>query len=181
MKDESLAGEKKTNMEAQAAAEEAPPLPPPWLLCDGEETRVLMLLKEEAAVPSCLMLTQCSWHRVGGAWVLPEPSCCRSCAKARCKHARVGGWVGGWTLKINAHTYRTYRNLLGKLQQVFDGEPEMLIEAVSIMESLLVHARRVMCTKLENSDETVGPVFDYEWKDLKEKLIASNNNNKQNS
>ena len=41
----------------------------------------------------------------------------------------------------------------------------MLIEAVSIMESLLVHARRVMRTKLENSDETVGPVFDYEWKD----------------
>ena len=61
--------------------------------------------------------------------------------------------------------HRTYRNLLGRLQQAFDGEPEMLIEAVSIMESLLVHARRVMRTKLENSDETVGPVFDYEWED----------------
>ena len=73
--------------------------------------------------------------------------------------------MGGQTLKVNVHTYHTYRNLLGKLQQVFDGEPEMLIEAVSIMESLLVHARRVMRTKLENSDETVGPVFDYEWKD----------------
>ena len=60
--------------------------------------------------------------------------------------------------------HRTYRNLLGKLQQAFDGEPEMLIEAVSIMESLLVHARRVMRTKLENSDETVGPVFDYKVK-----------------
>ena len=61
--------------------------------------------------------------------------------------------------------HRTYRNLLGKLQQTFDGEPDMLIEAVSIMESLLVHSRRVMRTKLENSDETVGPVFDYEWED----------------
>ena len=51
--------------------------------------------------------------------------------------------MGGQTLKVNVHTYHTYRNLLGKLQQTFDGEPEMLIEAVSIMESLLVHARRV--------------------------------------
>ena len=40
-----------------------------------------------------------------------------------------------------------------------------LLKQFSIMESLLVHARRVMRTKLENTDETVGHVFNYEWED----------------
>ena len=64
--------------------------------------------------------------------------------------------------------HQIYRNLLRKLQQVFDGEPEKVFDTVSIMESLLVHAKRVMRTKLDVNNpksETVGPVFDYEWEE----------------
>ena len=63
--------------------------------------------------------------------------------------------------------HQAYRNLLGKLQEVFGGEPEKIGDAIVLMESLQVHAKRVMSTKLDpsHSDETVGPVFDYLWED----------------
>ena len=62
--------------------------------------------------------------------------------------------------------HQVYRNLLGKLQETFSGKPEKIREAVALMESLQVHAKRVMSTKLDPaSDETVGPVFDYVWED----------------
>ena len=62
--------------------------------------------------------------------------------------------------------HRVYRSLLGKLQETFGGKPEKITEAVALMESLQVHAKRVMSTKLDPTrDETVGPVFDYVWVD----------------
>ena len=62
--------------------------------------------------------------------------------------------------------HKVYRNLLGKLQETFSGKPEKIREAVALMESLQVHAKRVMSTKFyPASDETVGPVFDYVWED----------------
>ena len=62
--------------------------------------------------------------------------------------------------------HQVYRNLLGKLQETFSGEPGKIKDAVSLMESLQVHTKRVMSTKLNPaSDETVGPVFDYLWVD----------------
>jgi hypothetical protein len=62
--------------------------------------------------------------------------------------------------------HQVYRSLLGKLQETFSGQPEKIRDAVALMESLQVHAKRVMSTKLDPaSTETVGPVFDYVWED----------------
>ena len=57
-----------------------------------------------------------------------------------------------------------YRALLRKLQEVFDGDTHGLKDAIAIMYTLAVHGHKTMRTKLEdNSDETCGPVWDYEW------------------
>ena len=64
--------------------------------------------------------------------------------------------------------HQVYRTLLRKLQEVFNGEPEKISDAVAIMESLQVHAKRLMALPLDPNDpnsETVGPVFDYFWED----------------
>ena len=65
--------------------------------------------------------------------------------------------------------HQVYRNLLRKLQTVFNGKPEEIFGAVSIMESLKVHAKRLMWTKFNPSDPddptTCGPVWDYDWPD----------------
>ena len=61
-----------------------------------------------------------------------------------------------------------YRSFLKKLQQVFNGHPERIEEAVKLMESLQVHAKNLMKIQLHphtNDLETVGPVFDYNWDD----------------
>ena len=58
--------------------------------------------------------------------------------------------------------HRVYRSLRGKLQETFGGEPEKIRDAVALMESLQVHAKRLMALKLDpEREETVGPVFDY--------------------
>lgn len=60
--------------------------------------------------------------------------------------------------------HRVYRALLRKIQQVFDGRREGLKEAIALMESLGLHARLVMQTRLQNhKDTTCGPVWDYDW------------------
>ncbi len=63
--------------------------------------------------------------------------------------------------------HQAYRNLLRKLQTVFNGSPEEIFNAVSVMESLQVHAKRLMWTKFNPADPsdhtTCGPVWDYEW------------------
>ena len=60
--------------------------------------------------------------------------------------------------------HTTYRKLLRELQATFSGEPERITSALTIMESLLVHGKRVMRVPLSpDSQETCGPVWDYDW------------------
>ena len=63
--------------------------------------------------------------------------------------------------------HRVYRNLLKVLQKTFNGEPEEISEAVKLMESLQVHAKRCISTPYSTpydaSDYNCGPVWDYEW------------------
>ena len=62
--------------------------------------------------------------------------------------------------------HTAYRNLLRELHATFGGEPERINSAVTIMESLLVHGKRVMRVPLTpDSKKTCGPVFDYEWEE----------------
>ena len=62
--------------------------------------------------------------------------------------------------------HNVYRALLRKLQQVFNGQPDLIGEAVTLMESLQVYAKRLMEIPIDPNTidpETVGPVFDYIW------------------
>ena len=64
--------------------------------------------------------------------------------------------------------HHTFRALLRSLQKVFGGRPGLIKEAITIMESLAVHARKLMWTKLDvnaSHDYTCGPVWDYHWDD----------------
>ena len=57
-----------------------------------------------------------------------------------------------------------YRALLKRLQEVLDGHREGIKEAIAVMESLGLHARLVMQTRLQPHEETTcGPVWDYDW------------------
>ena len=57
-----------------------------------------------------------------------------------------------------------YRRLLRKLQEIFSGHPEDIFIALEIMESLIIHAKRLMWTKYDsNNNTTCGPVWDYTW------------------
>ena len=77
--------------------------------------------------------------------------------------------------KSNCYTERkafhgVFRNLLRQLQKIFNGynsEKEVQL-AVELMESIQIHAKKTMWTKLKPNavgDETCGPVWDYEWPD----------------
>ena len=62
--------------------------------------------------------------------------------------------------------HTTYHRLLGELQATFSGKPERVKSAVTVMESLLIHAKRVMRVPFDEESErpdTCGPVWDYEW------------------
>ena len=59
--------------------------------------------------------------------------------------------------------HRVYRELLQTLQATFDGEPGRITEAVELMESLQVHAKRCISTPYMATDYNCGPVWDYEW------------------
>jgi hypothetical protein len=62
--------------------------------------------------------------------------------------------------------HEAYRALLRKMQEVFDGNPDKMDEAVTIMETLQVHAKKLMFTKFDpdSDDETTcGPVWEYTW------------------
>ena len=76
----------------------------------------------------------------------------------------------------NFHT--TYRKLLKKLQEVFNGHPNEIFVAVELMESLQVHAKKLMWTKFHpnspDDDTTCGPVWEYEWPE-EEVIIKSGN------
>ena len=65
--------------------------------------------------------------------------------------------------------HQTYRSLLRKLDEVFEGSPQGISDAMSIMESLGLQAKILMTMPMEDSPgmekQTCGPVFDYEWTD----------------
>ena len=52
------------------------------------------------------------------------------------------------------------------MHETFNGEPEKIGEAVELIESLQVHAKRCIATPLAedtDSDYKCGPVWDYDW------------------
>ena len=60
--------------------------------------------------------------------------------------------------------HSTYHTLLQKLEEVFGGDPDGTVEAMTIMESLEVQAKRLMQLPLhKDSEYTCGPVFEFEW------------------
>ena len=65
--------------------------------------------------------------------------------------------------------HRMYRSLLKSLQVAFDGRPDMINEAVYIMESMQIQAKKLMqieCPAPEgHPKQTCGPVFDYDWQE----------------
>lgn len=67
--------------------------------------------------------------------------------------------------------HQVYRTLLRKLQEVFNGQPQKIGETITIMESLQVHAKKLMWTKFRPDstvdDTTCGPVWDYHWPEPK--------------
>ena len=63
--------------------------------------------------------------------------------------------------------HQVYRSLLAKLQEMFDGNPNAIEDAVYLMESLQLHAKQLMRLEVPAPPgwpkHTCGPVFDYEW------------------
>ena len=53
------------------------------------------------------------------------------------------------------------------LQEVFDGKPDSIDDAVYLMESLQLHMKELMMLEIPSPPgwpkRTCGPVFDYEW------------------
>jgi len=52
------------------------------------------------------------------------------------------------------------------MHETFNGEPEKIGEAVELIESLQVHAKRCIATPLQENIDTdfkCGPVWDYDW------------------
>ena len=66
--------------------------------------------------------------------------------------------------------HRIYRSLLRSIQTAFDGQPDAINDAVYIMESMQIQAKKLMQTYMPNTpsghpNTTCGPVFQYEWED----------------
>ena len=98
---------------------------------------------------------------------------------------------GVWNMRNNPNTtipphsncytnaknfHHTYRAFLRKLQRVFNGYPDEVMDSVKLMESLLIHAKSLMWTKYNPADPddntTCGPVWDYEWPEDKPLIAA---------
>lgn len=64
-----------------------------------------------------------------------------------------------------------YRSLLRSIQTIFDGKPDAINDAVYIMESMQIQAKKLMQMKMPSTNPeeppnvTCGPVFEYEWED----------------
>ena len=58
--------------------------------------------------------------------------------------------------------HQVYRNFLRVLQEAVDGYPEKINEAVALMESLQLHAKKAIWTEYDEI-HMCGPVWDYEW------------------
>ena len=79
------------------------------------------------------------------------------------------GIVKGMRGYVDARAFHdNYRALLRNLQQAFNGQPDLIRESVTLMESLQVYAKKLMEIPLDPNminPETIGPVFDYIWDD----------------
>ena len=59
---------------------------------------------------------------------------------------------------------RLYHSLLKALQNVFDNNPNGILGALPIMESLELHGKQLMMDPTpDDPTQTCGPVFDYDW------------------
>lgn len=56
---------------------------------------------------------------------------------------------------------RTYRDLLDKLHDALNGQPELLMQAVVVMYDLKYKAVELMKTPIGDGNETAGPSFEY--------------------
>lgn len=59
-----------------------------------------------------------------------------------------------------------YRMLLRRLQEVFNGHPQDMMITMQLMESLKIHAKKLMWTRYGadlHDNTTCGPVWDYTW------------------
>ena len=67
------------------------------------------------------------------------------------------------------HFHQVYRNPLTKIQEMFDGNPDAIDDAVYLMESLQLHAKELMWLEVPSPPgwpkHTCGPIFDYERDD----------------
>ena len=65
--------------------------------------------------------------------------------------------------------HEAYRAFLQKLDEVFNGKPDEIFVAVELMESLQVHAKKLMWIKYDPDSvadfTTCGPVWEYHWPD----------------
>ena len=79
----------------------------------------------------------------------------------------------GLTPGTRAHTvaytfHQQYRSVLKQMQAVFDGNPKGIRDTVATMETLNVYGKQAAAEKMNPEvcdSETVGPVWDYEWKE----------------
>ena len=65
---------------------------------------------------------------------------------------------------------RMYRSLLRSIQTAFDGKPDAINDAVYIMKSMQIQAKKLMRMEMPIIPEdhpavTCGPVFEYEWEE----------------
>ena len=71
--------------------------------------------------------------------------------------------------------HRMYRSLLKSIQTAFNGRPDVINDAVYIMESMQIQAKKLMKMEMPNTPKghpkkTCGPIFDYTWEDEKESM-----------
>lgn len=77
-------------------------------------------------------------------------------------------------LPVGSHVYREakifhriYRSMLRSLQTTFNGSPDSITEAVTIMEAMQLQAKKLMQIQVPVPDghpnQTCGPVFNYNW------------------
>ena len=65
------------------------------------------------------------------------------------------------------HFHHTYRSLLLRLQEAFDGDTEAMNDSLFIMENMTILMKRLMQLPVPRNvgwpEQTCGPVFDYDW------------------
>ena len=132
-------------------------------------------------------------HRLAHFYKFEEIVCQKRLIKTQDRHyAYVGHPIpfnpqGVWPMKANPSSadippnnncyteakafHGAYRSLLRNLQDIFSGKVNGttgMKNAVTIMESMAVHARKLMWTKIRpEDDQTCGPVWDFDWVESK--------------